>query len=230
MSLIKTTYLVDAIYNVGKQLLPLAIRRPLVRLIPHKIIREMQLRGTLKVTGETTKAKARRNKEGFFELYCQKRGLDVGYGGDLLTPNCVGWDFEQGDAQYLFGINDEEYNFVYSSHTLEHMANPGVTLRNWWRVIKPGGYLIIYIPHRDLYEKKTRLPSKWNPDHKYFFLLDEDDRPDTLGILQLIKDTLVDCKIIYAKICDEGHTIKAHDMQSDGEYSIEVVMRKRERG
>ena len=87
--------------------------------------------------------------------------MDIGFGGDSIVPNATGWDFEHGDAQYLKGLNDEQFDFVYSSHTLEHMQDPAVALKNWYRVLKKGGYLIIYIPHRDLYESKKTLPSKF---------------------------------------------------------------------
>jgi len=176
--------------------------------------------------GETAKAKQRRTEEGFFDKYCQGKGLDIGYGGDLLAPNCKGWDREHGDAQYLHGMEDASFDFVYSSHTLEHMVNPGIALRNWWRVLKPGGYLILYIPHRDLYEKKKTLPSRWNNDHKHFFLTDTDEEPDTIGIIPLIQRTLANQKVIYAKECNAGHTITDPEIHSDGEYSIEVVIKK----
>lgn len=175
---------------------------------------------------ETTKARGRRVRQGFFEKYCQGRGLDIGYGGDLLSENCTGWDFEHGDAQYLRGLGDSEFDFVYSSHTLEHMVDPAIALRNWWRVLKQGGSLILYIPHRDLYEKKKNLPSRWNEDHKHFFLVDRDEGPDTIGIVPLIERTLSGFEILYAKECSEGHTITDPDKHSDGEYSIEVVLRK----
>ena len=178
--------------------------------------------------GETTKAKKRRIKEGFFSSYCKGKGLDIGYGGDLLSKNCKGWDFEDGDAQYLKGLKNLTFDFVYSSHTLEHLRNPRVSIKNWWRVLKPGGYLILYLPHRDLYEKKKTLPSRWNQDHKHFFLLYEDDPPDTISIIHLIKKTLSNYKIVYAKECREGHTIKDPKTHSDGEYSIEVIVQKKE--
>lgn len=175
---------------------------------------------------ESTKAQSRRQREGFFGKYCTGRGIDIGYGGDLLTNDCCGWDIEHGDAQLLGQEKDCSYDFAYSSHTLEHMIDPVVALQNWWRVVKPGGHLILYIPHRDLYEKKKELPSRWNLDHKHFFLLDKDDAPDTKSILGLIRTALTGYEIIYAKECSEGHTITEPDVHSDGEYSIEVVVRK----
>ncbi len=176
--------------------------------------------------GETSKAKARREKEDFFEKFCRGKGLDIGYGGDLLTPNCIGWDFEHGDAQYLEIIQDSQFDFVYSSHTLEHMVSPRIALKNWWRVIKPGGYLILYLPDVFLYEKKSTLPSSWNLDHKHFFSIDKDISPDTIGVIPLIQRTLLNVEIVDKKVCGEGHTITNPNMHSDGEYSIEVIAQK----
>lgn len=178
------------------------------------------------VPGETSKARLRRIRESFFENYLYGNGLDIGFGGDLVVANARGWDFEHGDAQYLNGLEDEQFDFVYSSHTLEHMPNPGIALRNWYRVLKKGGYLIIYIPHRDLYEKKNTLPSRFNPTHTCFFLIDRDELPDTVGIIPLIKRNLTRYELIYAKECNEGHTITDPFLHSDGEYSIEVVLKK----
>jgi SAM-dependent methyltransferase len=186
----------------------------------------LRIKGRPKSISETSKAKPRRIREMFFEKYCNGAGLDIGYGGDLLIPNCKGWDIEHGDAQYLDGIIDAEFDFVYSSHTLEHMMSPDIALENWWRVVKAGGYLILYIPHRELYEKSKTLPSRWNLDHKHFFLIDMDEAPDTVGILPLIQRTLSDFEIIYARECSEGHTITNPEIHSDGEYSIEIVIHK----
>jgi SAM-dependent methyltransferase len=176
--------------------------------------------------GEATKARARREREGFFDRYCRGIGLDVGYGGDLVSPNAYGYDVEDGDAEVLQGIPDEGFDFVHSSHVLEHMADVELALRNWWRVVRPGGYLLLLVPDRDLYEKRQHLPSRWNRDHKHFFLLDREDPPDTLAIVPLIERTLPEVEFIYYKICDEGHTVEDPSVHSDGEYSIEVVLRK----
>lgn len=178
------------------------------------------------VPGETTKAYSRRVKEGFFEKYCQGKGLDIGFGSDLITKDAQGYDFEHGNAQYIRGVKDKYYDFVYSSHTIEHLPDPYEGVKNWFRVVKPGGYLIIYLPHRELYEKRKTLPSRFNPDHKNFFLIDKDEEPDTIGIVPLIEKTLKNYEIIYTKECSEGHTITNPEIHSDGEFSIEVVVRK----
>jgi SAM-dependent methyltransferase len=175
---------------------------------------------------ETEKAQKRRIQEGFFEKYCRGKGIDIGYGSYLLVENCRGWEIDDGDAQYMIGVPDEEYDFVYSSHTLEHLYDPLTALQNWWRILKPGGYLILFLPHRDLFEKKRMLPSLYNLDHKHFFLIDHDEAPDTRGILPLIHRALTGYRLLYAKECSEGHTITDPLQHSDGEFSIEVVLKK----
>ena len=176
--------------------------------------------------GETSKAKARREREKFFEKYCQGKGLDIGYGGDLLSENCRGWDIEDGNAETLESLKDSEFDFVYSSHTLEHVKDAEAALRVWWKVIKPGGYMILHLPDRDLYERRKTLPSRWNETHKRFFLLDRDELPDTVGVMPLIQKSLSDYEIVEAKVCNEGHGVPDPDKQSVGEYSIEVVIKK----
>lgn len=178
------------------------------------------------IPGETTKAHSRRVREGFFEKYCKGKGLDIGFGSDLITKNAKGYDFEHGDAQLLKGVKNNSFDFVYSSHTIEHLPDPYLGVKNWFRVVKPGGYLIIYLPHRDLYEKKKTLPSRFNPNHYHFFLVDRDEEPDTIGVVPLIEKTLNDFDIVYAKECSEGHTITDPEIHSDGEFSIEVVVKK----
>lgn len=46
-------------------------------------------------------------------------------------------------------FKDNQWDFVLSSHMLEHVYNPLKTLREWWRVTRPGGYIFTVFPHRD---------------------------------------------------------------------------------
>ncbi len=50
------------------------------------------------------------------------------------------------DASDLSCIADDSYDFVLSSHNLEHFANPMKALYEWKRVIRPGGGLIVLLP------------------------------------------------------------------------------------
>jgi ubiquinone/menaquinone biosynthesis C-methylase UbiE len=69
------------------------------------------------------------------------------------------------------GVPDESFDFVYSSHCLEHVHEVPHALRNWLRILKPGGYLYVVVPDYLLYEKLT-FPSRHNSDHKHSFSLD----------------------------------------------------------
>jgi len=197
-----------------------------IRKVRYNLFGHLPVLGRRRSFGETHKAHTRRARERFFENYCRGRGLDIGYGGDPITPDAIGWDFEHGDAHRLHGLADASFDFVYSSHLLEHLSDCELALRNWWRVVKPGGFLILYLPHRDLYEKKTRLPSRFNDDHKHFFLPDHDEPPDTLGVVPLVQRTLQDISVIYCRACDEGYVNPGPERESLGEFSIELVARR----
>jgi SAM-dependent methyltransferase len=65
------------------------------------------------------------------------------------------------EATDLTGIAEHAYDFVLSSHSLEHTANPIKALNEWTRVVKPGGALIVLLPdHRrtfDHWRKPTSI-------------------------------------------------------------------------
>src|SRR5829696_5005639 len=46
-------------------------------------------------------------------------------------------------------IADATYDFLLSSHSLEHTANPVKALREWMRVIKPNGKLVLILPNKE---------------------------------------------------------------------------------
>ena len=129
--------------------------------------------------GQSTHTKRRFSIGAFHNRYFVGRGIDVGGGHDPLTINGHAfrlitsidiWDVPQGDAQVLAGIPDNAYDFLHSTHTLEHLQDPNVGLFNWIRVVRPGGHLIITVPDEDLYERGS-WPSKFNPDHKWSFTI-----------------------------------------------------------
>jgi SAM-dependent methyltransferase len=54
-----------------------------------------------------------------------------------------------GEAGRLEGTPDDSYDAVLASHVLEHIANPLGALKEWARVVRPGGYVLLIVPHRD---------------------------------------------------------------------------------
>ena len=51
------------------------------------------------------------------------------------------------DASDLSSIADHSYDFILSSHNLEHFANPVKALMEWKRVTRPGGALLLILPN-----------------------------------------------------------------------------------
>jgi SAM-dependent methyltransferase len=115
------------------------------------------------------------------------RGLDIGAGSDPITPNVKTFDKSQGDANRIDEYIYEQFDFVFSSHCLEHMRDPIDAIARWWKLVKPLGYLIVIVPDEDLYEQGW-WPSLFNHDHKHTFTLnDESWSPVSVNMNELVK-------------------------------------------
>lgn len=111
------------------------------------------------------------------------RGLDIGAGMYRTFPHFITVD-NNADAR-LFGhqmprpdlftedaakldmVASESMDFVFSSHLLEHVPEEAVvkTLKEWWRVMRLRGYLVLYLPDAEEYPKVGEEGA--NPDHKW---------------------------------------------------------------
>ena len=125
---------------------------------------------------ETAKNYEDRVKNGDFKKYLHGNGIDIGGGADcLVLPSDIEgtvelFDFNDGDAQYMRKYKDCSFDFVYSSHCLEHMRNLEVAFTNWIRICTLGGYIYTCVPHETYYEKGI-WPSINNLDHKHSFTI-----------------------------------------------------------
>ena len=52
------------------------------------------------------------------------------------------------EATDLDDIATESYDFILSSHVLEHVANPIRALTEWIRVLRVGGVIVLVVPHK----------------------------------------------------------------------------------
>lgn len=117
----------------------------------------------------------------FMDQYLVGSGLDVGGRGATkndvpIVPGAVIVDLNYpGYDGRTLPFPDASQDFVFSSHTLEHIEDELGALKEWWRALKPGGALFITVPHAYLYERKYRVAhqdiewhakSRWNGDHR----------------------------------------------------------------
>jgi predicted SAM-dependent methyltransferase len=56
-------------------------------------------------------------------------------------------------------FNDGTLDYVLSSHVMEHFFDPIKALKEWHRVIRPGGYIFIIAPHMERTFDKHREPT-----------------------------------------------------------------------
>lgn len=67
----------------------------------------------------------------------------------VFNPNQPAGRQYIAEASSLPMIADGAYDGLISSHTLEHAANVILTLREWTRVVRDGGLLVLVLPHKD---------------------------------------------------------------------------------
>ena len=179
--------------------------------------------------GETQKASERRERTGWFQQFApsDRPGIDIGCGLDPLNHTFRRFDVMYGDdGQIMSEVPDDSFFTVYASHVLEHLYNPVLAIRNWHRILGQGGYLIVVVPHRDLYERRNILPSRWNHDHKTFWLPDRSELPDTRSLRETIIEAVPLANIVDLSVAADGWSVASNDSHSCGEYSIEAIIRK----
>lgn len=154
--------------------------------------------------------------------YCQGAGVDLGFGGDPITPNAITVDMEQpytnvglgvqqlrGDARNLHWFKDRVLDFVYSSHLLEDFP-PNETvlvLQEWLRVLKPGGYLVIFCPDEQIFRKHCKETGQgYNNSHSV----------DNFS-LKYLKKRLDETGIAHELV---------HEIHLINTYSFDLVIRK----
>jgi SAM-dependent methyltransferase len=194
------------------------------------------------VVKECSKSIARRLRDPvFINRYFVGDGLDIGGKPDPLGLYCElfcqmrsvkTWDWEDGDAQYMAGVPDGMYDFVHSSHTLEHLSDPSEGLRHWLRIVRPGGYLIVTVPDEDLYEQGI-FPSTYNSDHKWTFTTwkARSWSERSISLVDLIRELGESAELVRLEQLSATYrfNLPRYDqtLTPIGECGIELIIRKR---
>jgi SAM-dependent methyltransferase len=89
-----------------------------------------------------------------------KRSINVDFsdeqGGLWQSPNCAPAVVNLVALGDDLPFRDATLDYVVSAHVIEHFFDPVKALREWYRVIRPGGYIFIIAPHRDRTFDKDR--------------------------------------------------------------------------
>lgn len=76
------------------------------------------------------------------------KGLDIGCNrAEWAYPGAKMIDLEIDDEWHAFNLPDEEYDYIFSSHCLEHIPDWVGALNYWGEHLKPGGVMFLYLPH-----------------------------------------------------------------------------------
>lgn len=159
-----------------------------------------------KLNGETDHCRERLLK------YCQGQGLDLGCGMTKIKPDAIGIDLYNPmadmnrKAQVLDYYRDEQFDYVYSSHLLEEIQDTEPTLKEWVRVLKKGGYLILYQADKDYYYPLGH--QLCNHQHKHHFYWED---------LWKILESFGNMELVHHQRYDPGMK----------EWSFELVARKK---
>ncbi len=91
-----------------------------------------------------------------------------------------------GEGADLRAVPSGNYDFVLSSHMLEHTANPLRALAEWRRLLKPGGALILVVPARDgTFDHRRPITTLTHLIEDFDKNVSEDDLTHLAEVLQL---------------------------------------------
>lgn len=183
---------------------------------------------------ETRKLNAYRKENGY-DAYFTGHGIDIGCGPDpldvsvfTLIKTLKKYDTLQGDANTCENLADNSFDFVYSSHCLEHMHNVHVALKNWIRICKLNGFVVFAVPH-EVYYEKNQWPSPFNNDHKFSFRLEPYTvMPKSIWMQELLSEftniKVINCSLLLINF----DAARFWNDQTLGETvcQIEVILKK----
>lgn len=89
------------------------------------------------------------------------------------------------DAINISAVENETYDFCFSSHCLEHIANPLKAVQEWLRIVKKDGYIIIIVPEKSrCFDHNRNISSFSTLLRQYENNVDEHDLSTLPEILQ----------------------------------------------
>ena len=103
--------------------------------------------------------------EPFAKKFCFGNGLDIGGFSDWVFPGARAINILNNDDWDANNLPGTDYDYIFSSHTLEHLHDYIGALEYWHGSIQPGGILFLHLPHPDM---EYWLPQN-NQKHVHIF-------------------------------------------------------------
>ena len=178
---------------------------------------------------EAGKAYQLRLASGFLVKYCRGEVvLDVGFTGHYnpdnptSLPGAIGVDLDYPDYDGLhLPWPDHSVDCVFASHCLERAGFYQEVIRDWYRVLKVGGYIVCMVSSRDLSEKKRFPPSRYNQEHQRFYT------PSRLTAAFEEALEVNSFRVRHLHENDHGYDYAiGPEKHADGCYEIEIVVEK----
>ena len=162
-----------------------------------EILRKRRRRAHKKITSVIARETAATSGIKILDIGCSV-GYFVKYAKDKGF-NCFGLDINTGSIEYArrdlnlsslciaeadaLPFGKDVFEAIVLSHVLEHLANPPECLRQIRRVLKPGGILLVIVPHHRGLIARLRPLSwlGWSPQTHYWHFTPE-------VIIQLLKE------------------------------------------
>lgn len=117
------------------------------------------------------------------------------------------------EATDLKPVRDSAYECVLASHCLEHVANPLRALREWRRVLRQDGFLLLILPHKDgTFDCRRPTTSLNHMVDDFKNQTEEDDLthlPEILALHDLTKDEGGGSKEEFQQRCAQNYSNRA---------------------
>ena len=100
--------------------------------------------------------------------YCFGKGLDVGCGGRSINKEIKRLDIDPENKPDIVAsadnipVKNASFDYLIAQHLFEHFEDQEKLLKEFARVIRPGGYILIVHPDVEFTKKQTE--EKYNPE------------------------------------------------------------------
>jgi predicted SAM-dependent methyltransferase len=173
-----------------------------------------------KITKDKLKVSETSKVRDTLSKFCAGDGIDIGFGGDPIRPSSICIDLHKpyarynyftqhlhGDGRVLRWFCDNTLDYVYSSHLLEDFEDVAAVLKEWLRVLKPGGRLVLFLPDERVYREYCHSQGKPTNSHH------RNENFSLNSIKELITENRLNVEI-------------EHEAFPVAIYSFEIVLRK----